>query len=80
MSLLAFEEADAHLGKLKAGDHGYELKKAEHKESSNLYCESKPHTVSLSKASKVSFVFLEANFTPGRGLAGSHLENSAQNW
>lgn len=31
MSLLAFEEADAHLGKLKAGDYGYELKKAEHK-------------------------------------------------
>lgn len=31
LSLLAFEEVDADLGKLKAGDSGYELKKAEHK-------------------------------------------------
>lgn len=81
MCLLAFEEADTCLGSLKEGGYGYEAKKAGHKENSSLYCKSKPHTVLLTKAVKVLFVFLEANPTLGRGLAGSHLErNAAQDW
>ena len=56
MCLLAFEEADTYLGSLKAGSYGFEPKGAEYKDS--LYCEREPHTVLLSRAIKVLFVFL----------------------
>lgn len=58
MCLLAFEEADTCLRSLKAGGYGYDPKEAEQKESSSLYFESEPHTVLLTRAVKVLFVFL----------------------